>query len=254
MINTVADGKQLYSFEAEFDVESLANARKLGLPDEWVRRFEKPQPAAPASAQRRSTGGGISRGYAARAGRSAARHRWQGGEPLPRSRARRTEAERRRDRVAGRCGEGAADADLGVERPRHRPRRDLGWSYAPGSASRNGGTARYRLRWSFRLFFFYGSPATHYGLYAGRRIKEVDGQTTADLDAFIKVVRGKPDRASLRLTTVSWNGQTDVITLKLDKHYWPAYELDRQSDGTWTRIALDPPESSTAGAVMRAGG
>ena len=45
----------------------------------------------------------------------------------------------------------------------------------------------------------------------------------------------RPDRASVRLKTVSWNGQVDVITLKLDKHYWPAYELDRQSDGSWTR-------------------
>jgi hypothetical protein len=46
----------------------------------------------------------------------------------------------------------------------------------------------------FVSFFFYGSPATHYGLYAGRRITEVDGQPTADLDAFIKAVSGKPDR------------------------------------------------------------
>jgi hypothetical protein len=50
------------------------------------------------------------------------------------------------------------------------------------------------------------------------------------------------------LKTISWNGQTDVITLKLDKHYWPAYELTRLQDGTWTRTALDPPET-TAGAV-----
>jgi S1-C subfamily serine protease len=98
----------------------------------------------------------------------------------------------------------------------------------------------------FVSFFFYGSPATHYGLYAGRRIVEVDGQATPDLDAFIKVVRGKPDRASLRLKTISWNGQTDVITLKLDKHYWPSYELQRQSDGTWTRTALDPPDTVAA--------
>jgi hypothetical protein len=98
----------------------------------------------------------------------------------------------------------------------------------------------------FVSFFFYGSPATHYGLYAGRRITEVDGQPTADIDAFIKAVGGKPDRASLRLTTVSWNGQTDVITLKLDKHYWPAYELERQPDGSWVRTALDPPEVTAA--------
>ena len=96
----------------------------------------------------------------------------------------------------------------------------------------------------FVSFFFYGSPATHYGLYAGRRITEVDGQPTPDLDAFIKAVSGKADRASLRLKTVSWNGQTDVITLKLDKHYWPAYELKRQKDGSWVRTALDPPEAA----------
>jgi C-terminal processing protease CtpA/Prc len=91
----------------------------------------------------------------------------------------------------------------------------------------------------FVSFFFYGSPATHYGLYAGRRITEVDGQPTPNLDAFLKVVHGKPDRASLRLKTISWNGMTDVITLKLDNHYWPAYELDRDSTGGWRRVDLD---------------
>ena len=92
----------------------------------------------------------------------------------------------------------------------------------------------------FVSFFFYGSPATHYGLYAGRRIIGGRRAADADLDAFIKAVRGKPDRASLRLKTISWNGMTDVITLKLDNHYWPAYELDRQSDGSWRRVDLDP--------------
>jgi S1-C subfamily serine protease len=100
----------------------------------------------------------------------------------------------------------------------------------------------------FVSFFFYGSPATHYGLYAGRRITEVDGQPTPDLDAFIKAVTGKPDRASLRLKTLSWNGQTDVITLKLDKHYWPAYELERQKDGSWIRTALEPPAVTVSAA------
>jgi hypothetical protein len=37
-----------------------------------------------------------------------------------------------------------------------------------------------------------------------------------------------------------------VITLKLDKHYWPAYELDRQKDGSWTRTALDPSQVTAA--------
>jgi hypothetical protein len=37
---------------------------------------------------------------------------------------------------------------------------------------------------------------------------------------------------------ITWNNAPDVITLKLDKHYWPAYELLRSPDG-WTRRSLD---------------
>ena len=84
----------------------------------------------------------------------------------------------------------------------------------------------------------YGSPSTRYQLWAGRRIVEVDGQPIADLDAFVKAVAGREDRSSLRLRTVTWNGAVEVITLKLDKRYWPTYELRRSDDG-WKRAALE---------------
>jgi len=86
-------------------------------------------------------------------------------------------------------------------------------------------------------FFSYGSPATRYGLWAGRRIVEVDGAPTPNLQAFVEAVAGKEDQASVRLKTVTWNGAVEIITLKLDNQYWPAYEIRRTEDG-WRRSAI----------------
>jgi S1-C subfamily serine protease len=245
-IKVVEDGKQLYSFEAEWDVDSLANARKLGLPDSWVRRFEDHN-------QQRRQVLSIDRLVA---GTPAAALLEPGDLLLAIdgnvvNRFREVERAVQKPEVAVTVWRDGAEKTLQMRTVPLSGRdidRVLIWAGATLQAPHRALAVQRGIGPDgvFVSFFFYGSPATHYGLYAGRRITEVDGQPTPDLDAFIKAVRGKPDRASLRLKTVSWNGQTDVITLKLDKHYWPAYELDRQSDGSWTRTALDPPDVSMA--------
>jgi S1-C subfamily serine protease len=252
MINVVADGKRIYSFEAEFDLESLANARKLGLPDEWVRRFEDHN-------QQRRQVLSIDRLVAG----SPAAALLEPGDLLLAidgkvvNRFREVERAVQKPNVGVTVWRDGAEKTLQMQTMALNGRdidRVVIWAGATLQAPHRAMAVQRGIASNgvFVSFFFYGSPATHYGLYAGRRITEVDGLPTPDLDAFLKLVRGKPDRASLRLTTVSWNGQTDVITLKLDKHYWPAYELDRQNDGSWTRTALDPPEASTASALTRA--
>jgi S1-C subfamily serine protease len=246
MIGVVADGRPLYSFEAEFDVQSLAGARELGLPDEWVRRLAEHNP------QRRQVLG-INRLVAG----SPAAALLEPGDLLLAidgkvvNRFREAERAVQSPMVSVTVWRDGAEKTLQMKTVALNGRdidRVLIWAGATLQAPHRAmaaqrGIAPYGV---FVSFFFYGSPATHYGLYAGRRITEVNGQPTPDLDAFISAVSGKPDRASLRLKTISWNGQTDVITLKLDKHYWPAYELNRQEDGTWTRTALDPPEVTAA--------
>ena len=239
-IKVVEDGKQLYSFEAEWDVDSLANARKLGLPDSWVRRFEDHN-------QQRRQVLSIDRLVAGTPAASVL----EPGDLLLAidgkvvNRFREVERAVQKPEVTVTVWRDGAEKTLQMQTVPLNGRdidRVLIWAGATLQAPHRALAVQRGIGPDgvFVSFFFYGSPATHYGLYAGRRITEVDGQPTPDLDAFIKVVRGKADRASLRLKTVSWNGQTDVITLKLDKHYWPAYELDRQSDGSWTRTALDP--------------
>ena len=86
-------------------------------------------------------------------------------------------------------------------------------------------------------FFAYGSPANRFGLWAGRRILAVDEVETPDLDSFISVVSGKKDREAVRLKTATWNNRIEVITLKLDNRYWPAYEINRTVQG-WRRSPL----------------
>jgi S1-C subfamily serine protease len=87
-------------------------------------------------------------------------------------------------------------------------------------------------------FFNFGSPASRSGLFAGRRIVAVDGQPTPDLDTFVRVATTLGDKESVRLNTVTFNDVPEVITMKLDPHYWPSYELVR--DGyEWRRQDLN---------------
>ena len=86
-------------------------------------------------------------------------------------------------------------------------------------------------------YFSYGSPATRYGLWAGRRVVEVNETPTPDLQAFIDAVKDIGHRESVRLKTVTWNETVEVITLKLDTQYWPAYEIHRTDEG-WRRTDL----------------
>jgi S1-C subfamily serine protease len=238
LVEAARTGQPLYSIETELDAVPIAEARKRGLDDAWVARLE-----ALDGTHRQALG--VTRVVA---GSPAAGVLREGdlllainGRPVNRFRdvERATQAPQVTATVL-RDGEeltiNLATAALGggdIDRL-------LLWAGAVLHAPHRAMSAQRGIppEGVFVAFFSYGSPATRHKLFAGRRIVEVDGRPTPDLDAFIAAVQGRADRSSVRLRTITWNGSTEVITLKLDRHYWPAYELRRRPDG-WQRRAVD---------------
>ncbi|MGE0029638.1 MAG: trypsin-like peptidase domain-containing protein [Steroidobacteraceae bacterium] len=238
MLEYARDGRPLYSAEAEFGLLSLAEARRLGLGEEWIGRLSAHDP------QRRQVLT-IERTVAG----SPAATLLRPGDLLLAVDGRivnsfsDVSAAVRAPQVTLTLWRSGAELALPlktVELSGRDIERVLIWAGATLQAPHRAMAAQRGIQPDgvFIAFFMYGSPASRYKLWAGRRITEVDGIPVPDLDAFIRAVSGRPDRSSLRLKTVSWNDAVEVITLRLDRHYWPAYEL-RRSDGGWQRVPLE---------------
>jgi pro-apoptotic serine protease NMA111 len=238
MLRVVRDGGTMHSLEAELQPVPLASARKLGLSDVWVRRLEQHSP------ERRQI-----LSITRLVGGSPAEDLLRSGDLLLDIDGavvnRFREVERAVQKPQVRVTVLRDGVELAIDVPTVAlAGRDLDrilvWAGAVLQKPHRALAAQRGIEPEgvFVAYFSYGSPSTRYQLWAGRRIVEVDGQPVPDLDAFIKAVGGKEDRSSLRLRTVTWNGSVEVITLKLDKRYWPTYELRRTAQG-WQRSALE---------------
>ncbi len=86
-------------------------------------------------------------------------------------------------------------------------------------------------------WFWYGSPAAQFGLRPTRRILEVNGKPTPDLDRFEEAIAGIPDGGAVRLKTEDLDGRTEVITLETDTTFWPSWQLLLSEQG-WRRSPL----------------
>ena len=240
MLERVRDDRPLHSLEAELTVLPLASARQIGLSEAWTERLAQHTPT------RRQV-----LSIVRMVGGSAASKVLQQGDLLLAidghvvTRFREVErAAADKDHVAVTVWRGQGEQTLDVptaELPGMDVDRVVEWGGATLQAPHRAMSVQRGIApvGVYVGYFAYGSPATRYGLYPGRRIVEVDGTPTPDLDTFLMAVTGRPDRSSVRLKTITWNNAPEVITLKLDKHYWPAYELTRSPAGTWRRRALE---------------
>jgi S1-C subfamily serine protease len=232
-------GQPLHTLDVEFDYRSLTEARQLGLSDAWLARLERANPQG-----RRVLGIVRLTGGAAAAGVL------QQGDLVLSVAGSVVTTFRDVERavanlpvVAVSVWRDAAEQTLAVPTTAltgYDVDRVVLWAGATLHAPHRAMSAQRGVSPAgvYVAFFAYGSPATRYRLYPGRRIVEVDGQATPDLDAFLRVVTGRPDRTSLRLRTLSWNNVPEVITLKLDRHYWPTTEIVRTPAG-WDRRDID---------------
>jgi S1-C subfamily serine protease len=239
MLDRVRNNKPLHSLEAEFAVQSLASAREIGLSDEWSQKL----------AQKNPTQRQVLTVVRMVGGTPASQVLQQGdlvlaidGETVTQFReVERAAADRDVVKVTVWRGTSVQTLDVDtMELPGVDIDRLVEWAGATLQSPHRAMSAQRGIPpvGVYVGYFSYGSPATRYGLYPGRRIVEVDGTPTPDLDAFLRAVTGRPDRASVRLKTITWNNAPEVITLKLDKHYFPAYELTHTTTG-WERKALE---------------
>ena len=236
-VAVVKDARPLYSLEVEFEAVPISQARKLGLPEAWVQRFEA---AGDVHRQVLSVARVVAGSPAAELLREGDLLLAVDGRPVSRFRA--VELATQAPSVSVTVLRDGTESTFDV-RTAALGGQDIDrlfvWSGAVLHAPHRAMSAQRGIKPEgvFVAYFSYGSPSTRYKLYAGRRIVEVDGRPTPDLDAFIAAVRGRPDRSAVRLKTVTWNGTVDVITLKLDLHYWPSYELRRTPSG-WERTPV----------------
>ena len=237
MLDSLRAGEPLRSLEVEWSLVPLASARNFGLPENWVQRYEQHNPlrrqvlavtsvvaGSPAAEFFQSGDILLSLNGAVANSFLEAEHASQSAEI---------------DVTIYRDGEELSARIPTVTLEGSGIDRIVLWAGALLQAPHRAIAVQRGIRAEgvYVSFFSFGSPASRSGLFAGRRIVGVDGEPTADVDEFLAAVGGRDNRESVRLSTVTWNNVSEVITLKLDNYYWPSYELRRDGE-RWQRRDL----------------
>ncbi|KAF5874438.1 putative pro-apoptotic serine protease nma111 protein [Botrytis fragariae] len=86
-----------------------------------------------------------------------------------------------------------------------------------------------------------GSPSYQYNLTPTNFVTHVNGKPTPDLESFLKVVIEIPDNTYFRIKVVTFDNVPWVITMKKNDHYFPTTEWikDPSEKSGWKRITYE---------------
>ncbi|MCW9014240.1 MAG: trypsin-like peptidase domain-containing protein [Gammaproteobacteria bacterium] len=224
------------SLEVELATLTIAQARKLGLPDQWLKKFQQDDQKRQVIAISRLVAG------------TDAAEKLQEGDlllaidgTLVRT-FRDVEKLSNKDRLKLTIVRAAKEILLEVETKKLNGRgteRVVQWA---GALIQNPYRALAYQRgikpegvhvshvWS-------GSPANRYGLGVTHRIIEVNGHAITDLDDFIKYVTAVRNNDFVQLKVHDLIERESVITLKQNNRYWPIREVAR-NNGEWLSRGL----------------
>jgi len=238
MIESMRSNKPLHSLEVEWRLMPLASARNFGLPEDWVRRYEQHNPQRRQVLAVSSAVAGSPAAEFFRAGDiilSVNGEVWNTFREIENA-SQSPEV----DVTVYRDGQELTERVRTVALDGKGIDRVVSWAGALLQAPHRAIAVQRGIeaKGVYVSHFGLGSPASRSRLYAGSWIVSVNGQPTPDLDSFLSLVNGLGDRDPIRLNRISLNNTSEVITLKLDKRYWPSYELRRDGQ-KWQRYSLE---------------
>ncbi len=247
MLEHMRSGTPIRSLEVEWRMMPLATARKLALPESWAQRYEAHSPRRRELLAVSSVVGGAPAADFFRSGDILLSIDGQ----LVRSFREVEEASQRSavEVTIWRDGAEVTETISTIELDGRDVDRIVSWAGALLQEPHRALAAQRGLAPAgvYVAYFNYGSPASRYGLFAGRRIISIDGMPTPSLDRFVDVLAAIDGREAVRINAVDWNDVPQVITLKPDAHHWPSYELTREGY-EWHRRELPPAEAVAVAA------
>ena len=214
----------IYSLEIEMAALSIAQARKLGMPDLWMNKFQQTNGKRQVLAVSRIVAG------------SDAMNKLQEGDLIVAvngelvRRFHDVEKNSQRDKVQLTVLRAGDVLEINVATKKldtKGTQRVVQWAGALVQNPHRALAAQRGIKAQgvYVSFVWWGSPSSRYGLSAVNRIVEFDGEKVSDLEHFIELIKSHRNEDSIHLTVADLIDRESVITLKQNNHYWPAREI-----------------------------